>query len=88
MKTATVNARVEPKLKEDAEKVLKHLGITTTQAITMFFQQIKVTRSLPLDLKLPQYLDIELVSKDEDDYKLIEKTRVEASVSLDEFMSA
>jgi len=35
------------------EKILAQLGISTTQAITMFFEQIKLNRGIPFELKLP-----------------------------------
>lgn len=53
MKTAIINARVRPELKGDVDKILSKLGITTTQAITMFFEQIKINKGIPFDLKLP-----------------------------------
>lgn len=53
MKTAIINARVKPELKNDVEKILAQLGISTTQAITMFFEQIKLNRGIPFELKLP-----------------------------------
>jgi DNA-damage-inducible protein J len=53
MKTAIINARVKPELKGDVEQILGKLGITTTQAITMFFEQIKINRGIPFQLKLP-----------------------------------
>ena len=53
MKTAIINARVKPELKQDVEKILSQLGITTTQAVTMFFEQIKLKRGIPFDLVLP-----------------------------------
>lgn len=34
MKTAIINARVKPDLKNEVEQILSHLGITTTQVIT------------------------------------------------------
>jgi len=37
MKSAIINARIKPELKTDVESILSQLGITTTQAITMFF---------------------------------------------------
>lgn len=37
-KTTTVRARVESKLKADAEAVLQKLGLTTSQAITILSQ--------------------------------------------------
>lgn len=53
MKTAIINARVKPELKGDVEQILAQLGITTTQAITMFFEQIKMNRGIPFQLKIP-----------------------------------
>lgn len=53
MKTAIINARVKPELKGDVEQILSKLGITTTQAITMFFEQIKLNRGIPFSLQLP-----------------------------------
>ena len=53
MKTAIINARVKPELKGDVEKILSQLGISTSQAITMFFEQIKLNRGIPFQLQLP-----------------------------------
>lgn len=53
MKTSIINARVRPELKGDVEHILSKLGITTTQAITMFFEQIKLNRGIPFSLQLP-----------------------------------
>ncbi|RLA55584.1 MAG: type II toxin-antitoxin system antitoxin, RelB/DinJ family [Gammaproteobacteria bacterium] len=53
MKTAIINARVRPELKGDVEQILSKLGISTTQAITMFFEQIKINRGIPFALQLP-----------------------------------
>jgi len=53
MKTSIINARVKPELKGDVEQILSKLGITTTQAITMFFEQIRLNRGIPFSLQLP-----------------------------------
>ena len=52
-KSATVHARIEPDLKEEAEAILKRLGINATQAITLFYQQVKLHRGLPFEVKIP-----------------------------------
>jgi DNA-damage-inducible protein J len=52
-KSATIHARIEPELKEEVEEILKKLGLNTTQAITLFYQQIKLTQGLPFALRLP-----------------------------------
>ncbi len=52
MKTAAINARIAPELKDDVESILSRLGMTTTQAITMYFEQIKMNRGLPFSVTL------------------------------------
>ena len=51
--TATVRARIEPDLKEDAERVFHDLGLSTAQAITLFYRQVKVRNGLPFDVVIP-----------------------------------
>jgi DNA-damage-inducible protein J len=53
MKTAIINARIRPELKNDVEQILFKLGITTTQAITMLFEQIRMNKGIPFQLKIP-----------------------------------
>lgn len=53
MKTAIINARIKPDLKGEVEQILAMLGITTTQAITMFFEQIRMNGGIPFPLKIP-----------------------------------
>ncbi len=52
-KTATITARVEPELKRNAEGVLERLGVNTTDAITMFLNQVVLQRGLPFDVRIP-----------------------------------
>ncbi|TVR36389.1 MAG: type II toxin-antitoxin system RelB/DinJ family antitoxin [Balneolaceae bacterium] len=52
-KTATVRARIEPGLKKETERILDQLGLNTTEAIRIFFKQIKLQRGLPFEMKIP-----------------------------------
>jgi DNA-damage-inducible protein J len=52
-KSASIHARIEPELKEAAETILKELGLNATQAITLFYRQIKLNRGLPFILRVP-----------------------------------
>ena len=52
-KTETIRARVEPGLKRSAEAVLKKLGLTSSEAITLFLMQVKLTKGLPFPLRVP-----------------------------------
>ena len=53
MKTATIRARLEPDLKDQAEKVLCRVGLTTTEAITLFYRQVVLHRGLPFAVRIP-----------------------------------
>jgi DNA-damage-inducible protein J len=52
-KTETIRARVEPSLKGEAEAVLSALGLTPTEAITLFYRQVTLHHGLPFDVRLP-----------------------------------
>lgn len=52
-KTAVITARIEPGLKESVERVFAQLGLTTTQAITLFLRQVELQQGLPFTLKVP-----------------------------------
>ncbi len=52
-KSAMVRARVEPKLKRDAEGLFERLGLSTTQAITLFYRQVALRQGLPFDVVIP-----------------------------------
>ncbi len=49
-KTATMNLRVNPVIKQQAEDVLKQLGIPMATAIDMYLRQISLTGGIPFPL--------------------------------------
>ena len=51
--TATVYARIEPELKTDVEGILSQLGLTPSAVIQMLYSQIKLTKGIPFEIKLP-----------------------------------
>ena len=58
-KSANLYARIEPEVKEQAEAILNALGISASNAITMFYKQIILRKGLPFEVKLPDYpLDV------------------------------
>lgn len=52
-KEATVRARMEPKLKAEVEELFDELGLSTTDAITLFYRQVKLRRGLPFEVVVP-----------------------------------
>ena len=53
-KTATLNLRVNPSVKEKAENVLSQLGIPMSTAIDMYLKQISLVGGIPFSVVLPQ----------------------------------
>lgn len=52
-KTAMIQARIEPETKRKAEAVLKHLGLSSTDAIRLFYRQIVLRKGLPFAVAVP-----------------------------------
>jgi addiction module RelB/DinJ family antitoxin len=53
-KSATLNLRVNPAIKQQAEDVLKQLGIPMATAIDMYLRQISLTGGIPFAVSLPK----------------------------------
>ena len=51
-KTANVIARVEPDVKEQAEKIMEQLGIPTSVLINMLYKQIIMKKGIPFSVSL------------------------------------
>lgn len=54
-KTDSIHLRVEPELKANAEALFSQLGISTTDAIKIFLNQVVLNGGLPFEIKVPQY---------------------------------
>ncbi len=54
IKTSNISVRIDPKLKEDVERIFDALGLTSAQAITLFYRQVELQRGLPFSVKLPK----------------------------------
>jgi len=52
-KTEQLNVRMDPEVKASAEAVFRELGLTPTQAITLFYHQVSLQQGLPFALKIP-----------------------------------
>ncbi len=52
-KTETIRARIQPELKGKAENVFRRLGLTTTQAITLFYRQVELRNGLTFEVAIP-----------------------------------
>lgn len=74
-KTATLNLRVNPIVKQRAEDVLTRLGIPMSTAIDMYLNQISLTGGIPFAVtlpKVPSSINADLMSTEEIHAKLQE----------------
>lgn len=53
-KTATLNLRINPVLKQQAEDILRQLGIPMSTAVDMFLSQITLVGGIPFSVTLPK----------------------------------
>ena len=51
--TGMICVRVEPELKSQAEAVFSELGLSPTEAITLFYTQVTLHRGLPFAVGIP-----------------------------------
>src|SRR5574344_184524 len=89
-KTATLNLRVNPDVKENAENVLAQLGIPMATAIDMYLKQITLVGGIPFSIVLPKAANsvnadmmsvTQIHQKLEKGYADIEKGNVEDAAS-------
>ncbi len=64
-KTATVRARVNPEFKVEVERLFRELGLSTTEAINLFYRQVRLRNGLPFSVVIPNETT-EKVFKDTD----------------------
>jgi DNA-damage-inducible protein J len=75
---ATVRARVDSKLKEETEKILSDIGLSTSQAITIFLKGVQRERGIPFELKIPNETTLKAMKE--------AKEGIGESISFEEFL--
>lgn len=63
-----IHTRIDPKLKKQAENVLCELGLSSAEAIRLFYNQISLHNGLPFDVKIPNKITLKAM-KDADERK-------------------
>jgi DNA-damage-inducible protein J len=52
-KTDRIEARIDPQLKQAAEAVFSKLGVSPSEAIRLFYKQVKLHQGFPFAVRLP-----------------------------------
>ena len=58
-----IHARIDPDLKTNVSAILKGLGLNESDAIRLFYQQIKLNRGIPFAIKIPNEETLETFRK-------------------------
>lgn len=53
-KTMTLNLRVNPEVKKNAEEVLSQLGMSMSTAIDIYLRQISLNQGIPFAIAIPK----------------------------------
>ena len=48
-----IQARIEPELKRSAEAIFSKIGISSGEAIRMFYSQVQLRGGIPFDVRIP-----------------------------------
>ena len=62
-KNAMIRARTESKLKREAETIFKKLGISPSEAINIFYNQVRLRKGIPFEVKIPNKITKETFEK-------------------------
>ena len=75
-KTATIQARIDPNVKNKAQRILNKLNISMSEAVSIFLTQVSLTNGIPFEIKIPNNLTEETLRKSENGEELHEVSDV------------
>jgi DNA-damage-inducible protein J len=77
-KSEVVRARIEPYIKQNTDKILSELGLSNSEAISVFYHQIFLRKGLPFDVRIPNETTISAINSG------IDKVNLSKPLSLDQ----
>jgi len=78
-KSEIVRARIEPYIKQSTDQILNKLGLSNSEAISVFYHQIFLRKGLPFDVKIPNEVTLSAI---DDSFS---KIKLSESLPLDQF---
>ena len=77
-KTAVIQARIDPEVKEKAQKVLDTLHISMSEAISVYLTQVALQRAIPFEIRIPNDVTIAALEEAEEGRNLQSARSVDA----------
>ncbi len=53
-RTATIQARIDARMKTEAQKILDQLNISMSEAIPMYLMQVALYKGIPFEVRTPE----------------------------------
>ena len=60
-RTAMIRARSNPELKKEVERIFCQLGISATEAINIFYRQVKLYKGFPFEVRIPTQASLKAI---------------------------
>ena len=60
-----IQARIEPDLKQAAEAIFSQIGISSSEAIRMFYYQVRLHGGIPFDVRIPNQETLDAMAESE-----------------------
>lgn len=70
-KSAMIRARTEPGLKAEVDKIFHKLGLSCSEAINLFFTQVRLRKGIPFDVVMPNRATLKAM-KDVEEKKVVQ----------------
>lgn len=64
-KSAIIQTRIDPGVKSKAQRILNKLNISMSEAISLFLTQVSLNKGIPFEIKIPNKLTEDTLTKSE-----------------------
>jgi len=71
-KTAMIRARTTDELRKEVNNIFRELGINETEAINLFYNQVRMHKGLPFEVKIPNKTTLRTFNKTDEGKDIIE----------------
>ena len=76
-KTATIQTRITPELKQKAQAIFNKLNLSMSEAISLYLTQVTLHRGIPFEIRIPNELTLKTLKNIEEGKNLKEVSSVD-----------
>jgi len=68
--SSTISLHVDPDIQRSAEQIFERLGLTASEAVSLFYRQVQLQHGLPFPVELPNETTMKALDEAQDREKL------------------